>query len=206
MTFPDNKYAEIGRYWTDYAKQIQHAAASVDQARLAEAARLLGAAYRGGANVYVCGNGGSASISNHLVCDHLKGAQTDTELRPRVISLAANLETITAIANDMSYEQVFVYQLRTLANVGDVLITISSSGDSPNVVAAAQWAKSNGMKVIAMSGFAGGRTRTVADVSLHVDGDNYGVVEDIHQSLMHVLSQYLRQAEMSESLIRERKF
>jgi D-sedoheptulose 7-phosphate isomerase len=206
MTFPDNKYGDIGSFWTDYAKQLQSAAASVDPGALAQAARVLAEAYRNGTSVYVCGNGGSASISNHLVCDHLKGAQTDTALRPRVISLAANLETITALANDIGYEVVFAYQLKTLAKAGDVLITISSSGDSPNVVAAAQWAKANGVKVIAMSGFSGGRTRTLADVSLHVTGDNYGVIEDVHQSLMHTLAQYLRQAEMSEKLIHERKF
>jgi D-sedoheptulose 7-phosphate isomerase len=206
MTFPDKKYADIGGYWNDYVHRLQQAATSIDHGKLAEAAKVLSAAYRSGAHVFVCGNGGSAAISNHLVCDHLKGTQTDTELLPRVVSLSANLETITAIANDIGYDEVFVYQLRTLAKRGDALITISSSGDSENVARAAAWGSENGLHVIAMTGFAGGRTAKLAQVNLHVDGDNYGVIEDTHQSLMHVLSQYLRQAEMSEPLIRNRKF
>ena len=120
MTFPDKKYASVGDLADDYFGRYAHAAGSVDHTRLTEAATMLEAAYERGATVYVCGNGGSAAISNHLTCDHLKGAQTDTDLKPRVVSLAATLETITAIANDISYDEIFVYQLRTLAQAGDV--------------------------------------------------------------------------------------
>ncbi|MDP6884049.1 MAG: SIS domain-containing protein, partial [Rhodospirillales bacterium] len=169
-------------------------------------AATLDDAYARHAGVFACGNGGSASISNHLVCDHLKGVQTDTEVRPHVHSLATNMELLTAIANDLSYDDVFVYQLRTLAKAGDVLITISSSGDSENVVRAATWAQGNGLKVIAFTGFDGGRTAGLATAHLHVAGDNYGVIEDAHQSVMHVLAQYLRQARMNEGRIAQRKF
>ena len=178
----------------------------MDREALKAAAALLARAYENHAQVFVCGNGGSAAISNHLVCDHLKGVQTDTGLRPRVISLASNMETITAVANDISYDEIFAYQLRTLADAGDVLVSISSSGDSENVVRACQWAKDNGLTVIAMTGFGGGRTRGLADVSLHVAGDNYGVVEDTHQSLMHILAQFLRLERMPADLIPQRKF
>ena len=206
MTFPDKKYAAVGDLADDYFGRYAHAAGSVDRARLAEAAAMLEAAYERGATVYVCGNGGSAAISNHLTCDHLKGAQTDTDLKPRVVSLAATLETITAIANDISYDEIFVYQLRTLAQAGDVLISISSSGDSENVVRACQWAKDTGVSVIAMTGFAGGRSAALADVNLHVVGDNYGVVEDTHQSLMHILAQFIRLSRMDAGAIPARKF
>jgi len=206
MTFPDQKYADIAAFAADYAEQFSKASASVDGDKLKEAASRLGEAYARRATVYVCGNGGSASISNHLVCDHLKGVQTDTDLKPRVISLSSNIETITAIANDISYDDVFVYPLKTMANAGDVLITISSSGDSENVVRAASWAKDNGLEVIAMSGFDGGRSARLADTNLHVTADNYGVVEDVHQSLMHILAQYLRLEQMSDELVAARKF
>jgi D-sedoheptulose 7-phosphate isomerase len=206
MTFPDAKYPDIAAYWLDYTRHLSAAAGSVRAERLAAAAQVLDKAYRSGASVYVCGNGGSAAISNHLVCDHLKGTQTDTNLQPRVVSLSSTIETITAIANDIGYDDIFVYQLRTLARPGDTLITVSSSGDSENIVRAAQWAKDNGVAVIAMTGFDGGRSAALSDVNLHVTGDNYGVIEDIHQSLMHVLSQYLRQAAMPEDLLRSRKF
>lgn len=206
MTFPDQKYADIAAFAADYAEQFSKASASVDGGELQEAARRLDEAYARRATVYVCGNGGSASISNHLVCDHLKGVQTDTDQKPRVISLSSNIETITAIANDISYDDVFVYPLKTMANAGDVLITISSSGNSENIVRAASWAKENGLEVIAMSGFDGGRSAKLADTNLHVTADNYGVVEDVHQSLMHILAQYLRLERMSEKLVAERKF
>ena len=206
MTFPDEKFADVAAYFDAYAERLAVAAASVDRAALARAAALLDDAYARGAGVFACGNGGSASISNHLVCDHLKGIQTDTEVRPHVHSLSTNMELLTAIANDISYDDVFVYQLSTLAGAGDVLITISASGDSENVVRAAEWARDNELKVIAFTGFDGGRTGGLATVHLHVEGDNYGVVEDAHQSLMHVLAQYLRQARMSEDRIAGRKF
>ena len=82
----------------------------------------------------------------------------------------------------------------------------SSSGDSENVVQAAQWAREFGLEVISMTGFSGGRTAKISNVNLHVDGDNYGVIEDVHQSLMHLLGQYLRQLLMDEELIQKRKF
>ena len=116
------------------------------------------------------------------------------------------MEMITAIANDISYDETFVYQLKTLAEPGDVLLTISASGDSENVVQSAKWAKDNGLSVIAFTGFDGGRSAAIADINLHVDGDNYGVVEDIHQGLMHILAQFLRQSHMDDATVPDRKF
>ena len=206
MTFPDEKFTDIGAFAEAYFDASHRAQASVDRVALAQAGALLAGAYAARKTIYVCGNGGSAAISNHLVCDHLKCIQTDTDLRPRVVSLAATIETITAIANDISYDEVFAYQLRTLADPGDVLISVSSSGDSENVVRACAWAKDNDLAVITMTGFAGGRTQELADVNLHVTGDNYGVVEDTHQALMHILAQFIRQDHMTAELIRDRKF
>ena len=206
MTFPDEKYGIIGAFADDYFDRLTGAAASVDRDRLAQATDLMARTYAAGGTVFACGNGGSAAISNHLHCDHLKGVQTDTELRPKVVSLSATIETITAIANDISYDEIFAYQLRTLAEAGDLLVTVSSSGDSENVVRACKWAKDNGVSTIAMTGFDGGRSGDIADINLHVDADNYGVIEDVHQSLMHILAQFIRQAQMDISVIAERKF
>ncbi len=206
MTFPDKKFVDAGSYASAYFAQITTAAASIDRGTLEQAARILTDIYSSGGTVYACGNGGSAAISNHLVCDHCKLVQTDTDLTPRVISLSTTVEMITAIANDISYDEVFVYQLRSMAKPGDALITISSSGDSENIVRAALWANENGIPVIAMTGFSGGRSADIADVSLHVAADNYGVIEDVHQSLMHILAQHIRQAHMDEEVISQRKF
>ena len=96
--------------------------------------------------------------------------------------------------------------MKTAAREGDVLLTISSSGDSENVVKAIAWANENKLKTISLTGFDGGRSASMASINLHVLGDNYGVIEDTHQSIMHILSQYLRQLQMSEDLISQKKF
>ena len=206
MTFPDKPIDGIAAYIDAYADQVAHALASIDRVQLEKACDLLDVTYSQGGTVYVCGNGGSASISNHFHCDHLKGVQTDTTIKPRVVSLASTVETLTAIANDISYAEIFSYQLRTMAGPGDVLITVSSSGDSENVVRAATWATANHVRVISFTGFSGGRTVALADINLHVDADNYGVVEDAHQSIMHILAQFLRLRNMDASLVSSRKF
>tara|TARA_R110002050_G_scaffold299467_2_gene465209 strand:+ start:27666 stop:28286 length:621 start_codon:yes stop_codon:yes gene_type:complete len=206
MTFPDTPFKDAAGFVDAYASAVSDALASIDRTQFTAAAMLLAAAYDAGRTVYVCGNGGSAAIANHLHCDHLKGIQTDTDVKPRVVSLVSGMETITAIANDISYADVFVYQLRTLADADDVLITVSSSGDSENVVRAVAWAKDNGIKVLALTGFAGGRSASMADVNVHVVGDNYGVIEDAHQSIMHMLAQSLRMQKMTPETIRDRKF
>ena len=206
MTFPDRRYPDADAYADAYFHRVKEAAASVDRANLREAAAILTRAHSRGSMVYSCGNGGSAAIANHLACDHCKLVQTDTKLTPRVYSLSSTVEMITAIGNDISYSEVFVYQFRSLARPGDVLITISSSGDSENIVRVAQWAKENGLEVISMTGFSGGRSAKIADVNLHVAADNYGVIEDVHQSLMHILAQHIRHAHMHEDVIKERRF
>jgi phosphoheptose isomerase len=112
---------------------------------------------------------------------------------PRVHSLVANIEIATAIANDLSYGRLFSFQLESYGSPDDVLVAISSSGNSDNIVGALECAKRKGMTTIAMVGFSGGKAKELADIVLHVDNRNYGVVEDVHQSLMHVLAQYIRQ-------------
>ncbi len=206
MSFPDKKYSDANGYVDAYFSEISRAAASVDRAKVEDAAAILMKAYSDGGMVYSCGNGGSAAIANHLVCDHCKLVRTDTDLTPKIVSLSTTVEIITAIGNDISYDEIFAYQLDALAESDDVLVTISSSGDSENILRAIQVAKEKGMLVISMTGFSGGRSAKVADVNLHVAADNYGVIEDVHQSLMHLLAQYVRHLHMDEAVIRQRKF
>ena len=205
MAFPDRPYDEARSYVAGYRDEIVKAWQSVDGAALDKAAHMLETAIRARRTIYACGNGGSAAIANHLLCDFLKGIQTDTAHRPKIVTLA-HLELVTAIANDIAFEEVFAYQLRTMAEPGDVLITISSSGNSENIVRAVAWAREHGVGSIAMTGFDGGRSSRLAEINLHVRASNYGVVEDVHQSLMHCLSQHLRQKAMPPELIPQRKF
>jgi phosphoheptose isomerase len=199
--FPNVPYARAGWYFEAYAAEAAQAAGSIDPASLDRAAAVLLRAYTSGAGVFSCGNGGSAAIANHLQCDHVKGIRTATDLAPRVLSLSASIELMTAIANDMGYEDVFVYQLQSHSGPGDVLVAVSSSGRSPNIVRALTWARDHGLGTIALTGFDGGQARAVAEVTIHVDSANYGIVEDLHQAIMHALAQYVRQSRMTADAI-----
>ena len=199
--FPARSYPDATSFFSEYAAEAARAAASIEQGAMDQAAKVLIGAYTRGAVVFSCGNGGSASIANHLQCDHLKGIRTATDLAPRVVSLSNNMELITAIANDLSYDDVFTYQLQSQARPGDVLLAISSSGRSANIVGALTWARDHGLETIALTGFDGGGARKVAEVSIHVEETNYGIIEDMHQAVMHALAQYVRQSRMTADQI-----
>jgi phosphoheptose isomerase len=199
--FPTVAFPDAAAYFRAYGYETIRAANSVRLDGIEGAARLLLQAYTRHALVFSCGNGGSAAIANHLQCDHLKGIRTSTTLAPRVVSLSSNVELLTAIANDMSYDEIFTYQLQSQSRAGDVLIAVSSSGRSANIVRALRWAAAHNVKTIALTGFDGGDAREMADVNIHVDAANYGVIEDIHQAVMHALAQYIRQSQMTTEAI-----
>jgi D-sedoheptulose 7-phosphate isomerase/D-glycero-D-manno-heptose 1,7-bisphosphate phosphatase len=204
--FPSVPYRHASSYCDAYFEESARAAASIAWLEVDRAAQILNRAYTAGATVFSCGNGGSAAIANHLQCDHVKGVRTTTDLAPRVVSLSSNVELITAIANDIGYDDVFAYQLESQSRPGDVLIAISSSGRSPNIVSALMWAREHQMQTIALTGFTGGDARVVADVAIHVDCSNYGVVEDLHQAAMHAMAQYIRQSRMPADVIESSAF
>ena len=201
VKFPGGLYVSAASYFDAYAEELARAAKSIDPVMLERAAGTLLDAYLRGARVFSCGNGGSASIANHMQCDHVKNIRTATDLSPHVLSLSANVELLTAVANDTGYENVFVYQLQSQSEPGDVLLAVSSSGRSPNIVRALTWARDQGLQTIAITGFDGGAARAAAEVSVHVDCANYGIVEDLHQTIMHALAQYIRQSRMSADAI-----
>jgi phosphoheptose isomerase len=199
--FPAAPYQDAGAYFGEYARQLSRAAATVSGPAMDRAAAILLDAYTRGARVFSCGNGGSAAIANHMQCDQTKGLRTGTDLTPRFVSLSSNVEVMTAIANDLAWEDVFTYQLQSQSAPGDVLVAVSSSGRSANIVRAVTWARDNGLATIALTGFTGGGARTAADVAIHVDSANYGVVEDLHQAITHALAQFLRQSRMTADAI-----
>lgn len=194
--FPARRYDDGGSFATEYARELDHAMTSVAPAQFHAAAEVLRGAYERDSTVFSCGNGGSASIANHFQCDHVKGVRVGTGLLTRVHSLSTNMEILSAIANDIGYERVFDFQLESQARTGDVLVAVSSSGRSPNIVRALEWCAANGVQTVALTGFTGGPARELATVSIHVDSRNYGIVEDAHQACMHVLAQYVRQSLM----------
>jgi phosphoheptose isomerase len=154
-----------------------------------------------GGTLWIAGNGGSASIADHTACDVSKGTHREGAPPIRAISLASNAAMLTAIGNDIAFDQVFRKQLELYLQPGDAVMLVSASGSSPNVVEACRHAKEHGVPTIAFVGFDGGALKDMADHVIHVEVDNYGIAEDTHQSLIHVLSQYLatRRPDRSQS-------
>lgn len=145
--------------------------------------------------VFVAGNGGSAAIANHLTCDWSKGTDHHQHWPIPVISLSTNIELITAISNDMGYGRSFEYQflLQNPRSYRDLLILLSCSGNSPNIIAAAKAAIEHKVTIIGFTGFDGGELKKLCNYSIHVPSDNYGVIEDCHQIIMHALAQEIKQ-------------
>jgi phosphoheptose isomerase len=182
----------IKSFVSDYTNNLKQALDAVDVSSLERAVDILECAFLSNSTVFVCGNGGSAAISDHFMCDHSKCIYSDTKFIPKIFSLPSNMSLLTAIGNDISYEDVFSYQVEMFGQTGDVLIAVSSSGNSPNILKALKSAKDSGLQTIALVGFEGGKAKELADVVIHVPVNNYGISEDAHQALMHILAQYIR--------------
>lgn len=156
---------------------------------------VLGAAlleaWRSGRRIYLCGNGGSAGNANHLANDLLYGVGIKFGVGMRVEALSANPAVLTCLANDIGYEQVYSEQLRVKADPGDILIVLSGSGNSPNVVKALEMGNAKGMKTFAVLGFTGGRCKEIAQHPIHFDVDDMQVAEDLQLIVGHVCMQWL---------------
>ena len=159
------------------------------------AVSILGEALREswklGRAVYLCGNGGSAGNAIHLANDFLYGAGTKRGIGMRVEALSANAAVITCLANDLGYDQIFAEQLRVKGNRGDVLVVLSGSGNSPNVVKALQTANSLGMTTFAVLGFSGGQCKELAQHPIHFPMDDMQIAEDIQLIIGHICMQWL---------------
>lgn len=187
-------YSKSSEYFEVYREQVNKALAGIRLEPYDTAYETIRHAGTIGASIFVCGNGGSASIAEHFSCDHSKGVHMDTKtLRPNIVSLASNMAVITAIGNDIGYSSIFSKQLEfSSADNDDILVVVSSSGNSPNIINALDVANDRGMVTIALVGFDGGAAGQKADIVVHVNSSNYGVVEDCHQIIMHSWAQALR--------------
>lgn len=178
----------------DFSKQIKEYLEleisilnKLDQKETNNAMNLLEEAREKGSNVYVFGNGGSAATASHMENDFNKGVSEKLEKKYRFQCINANMATIMAIANDNGYERVFEQQLENKLTEEDVIIAISGSGNSENVVRAVKYAKKKGCKIIGMTGYSGGELKKLSDISLHVPLDNMQITEDIHIIFNHMM-------------------
>lgn len=160
---------------------------SLDIEEINKAMNTLEEARLAGATVYICGNGGSASTASHFVCDFNKGVSESLEQKYNFVCLSDNIATMMAYANDISYDEIFERPLHGRIKEGDLLIAISGSGNSENVVRATKYAKAQGNTVIGITGYSGGKVRELADISLHVPIDNMQITEDLHMMFDHLM-------------------
>lgn len=146
-------------------------------------------------HIFVCGNGGSASTASHFACDIVKGASYNRQSRFRIMALTDSLPTLTAYSNDVGYDCVFVEQLKNFAQAGDVLIAISGSGNSPNVLRAVEYANANGLKTIALTGRDGGKLGPLAQLNIQAPVPHMGRIEDAHMIVCHMMGYYFMDTE-----------
>ncbi len=181
----------LREFVSSYFAGLQQCFDELSAEKLEQVVEILRDAQRAGRTIFVLGNGGSASTSSHMAVDLGKGTSKNARPRLRMVSLADNIGLITAWANDVNYEEVFSQQLENLLRPGDVVIAISASGNSPNVLRAVKQANEKKATTIGFIGFGGGKLKELVQVDLTVSSRNYGQVEDFHLSLNHILSQYL---------------
>lgn len=186
------KSDQIFSYLREYAGAISYALNRVDEEALEAAKTILLKTRSLHGRIFVAGNGGSASISDHLCCDFVKGTFSDKTNALDVTSLLGSTALFTAIGNDLGYEKTFSFQLEAFQlKSHDAVILISSSGNSQNIIEAALFAQSRRASVIGLTGFDGGQLIKLSDAKLHVPANNYGVIEDSHQAIMHILAQFI---------------
>lgn len=182
---------EVFRYLREYAGSIQYGLLKIPEEEIEKAKELLKLTLVKNGRIFVGGNGGSHVIADHLCCDFMKGTFHSNKNNLIVHNLGASPALLTATGNDLGYDQTLSFPMKLYnANASDILILVSSSGNSSNIIRCGELAKSCGISVIGLSGFDGGWLARNADISLHIPINNYGVIEDCHQALMHVLAQY----------------
>lgn len=190
--FPKKKYLNSTEYFNDYINLKHNLLRQIDKKKLNEIIKIILKAIKMNKKIFSCGNGGSATTAEHLTCDFSKGSCTNTKLNIKSISLNSNTALITAIANDISYDKVFSYQLERYANTNDILLLFSVSGSSKNILECAHKAKVKKIKTISFTGFNGGKIKKLSNYNINFPTNNFGIVEDCHLTVMHYISQYIR--------------
>jgi D-sedoheptulose 7-phosphate isomerase len=178
-----------------YKTEVLKALETVDLDKVTQAIELFKDARANGRHIFVCGNGGSASTASHFACDIVKGASYNRNQRFRIMALTDQMATLTAYANDVSYDCVFVEQLRNFAQQGDLVMGISGSGNSPNVLRALEYANSIGCKTVALTGRDGGKLGPLAQLNIQVSAPHMGRIEDAHMIVCHMIGYYFMDGE-----------
>jgi D-sedoheptulose 7-phosphate isomerase len=186
----------------DYRTELVSTLSKLDLTAVESAIEWLKDARANQRHIFVCGNGGSASTASHFACDIVKGASYQRESRFRIMALTDSLPTLTAYSNDVGYDCVFVEQLKNFAQPGDVLMAISGSGNSPNVLRAVEYANDAGMKTIALTGRDGGKLGSLVHLNILAPVPHMGRIEDAHMIVCHMIGYYFMDTEYA-SIVRD---
>jgi len=176
---------------TDYFNRLSGTLDRMDTGNIEKLAEVLLQARERGSTIFIFGNGGSGATASHMTGDFLKGVSYQLEKRFRVQCLNDNVSGMMAISNDLTYEEIFVEQLKNFLRKDDIVIGISGSGNSMNVVKALQFARSQGAVTVSFCGFTGGKVREHSDLLIHAPIQDMEITEDIHFIVFHALKQYL---------------
>jgi len=171
----------------DYLNELKDVIDKIDQDEITNVMHRLLAAYRRHASVYIFGNGGSASTASHFVNDFNKGVSVNLPTGFRFYCLNDNVATLMAVANDISFDKIFTLQLKNYLRDGDIVIAISGSGNSTNVLEAIEYARSRGVETVGLVGYSGGRLKDLVDHCVHIRIDDMQKVEDLHLVVNHVM-------------------
>jgi len=188
-----------GSFFSNYAERLQQALAVSDWSGVEELANAMLDAWQKGRQVFLCGNGGSAGNAIHLANDFVYGVAMKTGQGIRALSLSANPAVLTCLANDLGYDHIYSEQLAVQAQSGDILIVLSGSGNSPNILQALQQAQAMGVKTYAILGYSGGKCKAMADVAIHFPLDDMQMAEDLQLIVGHMLMQWLYQHRQQDS-------
>jgi len=180
----------------DYLLAVQDVLAHLDHEVVDRMIDVIWRGYEEGRTLFVFGNGGSAALASHFACDIGKGTVAGRAKRLKTIALTDNVALITAWANDKAYEEIFSEQLESLAEKGDIALAISGSGNSPNVIRGLEAGRRLGVQTLVLTGFAGGRAKTLADLCLIVPSDSMQHIEDAHLCATHAIFLAIRQRMM----------
>jgi D-sedoheptulose 7-phosphate isomerase len=177
--------------FADYANRLSHVLQTSDWSSVAELAKDMKRAWDNGNQVFFCGNGGSAGNAVHLANDFIYGVAKRTGGGIRAVALSANTAVMTCLANDVGYDHIYSEQLAVLANEGDVLITLSGSGNSPNILQVLEQARIKKVRSYAILGYSGGKALAMADVAIHFPVNDMQIAEDMQLVVGHMLMQWL---------------
>ncbi|HHV08804.1 MAG TPA: SIS domain-containing protein [Clostridiales bacterium] len=181
------------KFYDNYNGSLIEALHAIDPQQLSGLTDAIDRAYQNGNQIFILGNGGSAACASHWVCDFNKGVNTPNSKRMKMYSLSDNTSIVSALGNDISYNDIFSYQLKNFAAQEDLIICLSVSGKSPNLISAVEYGNKIGCNTYSIIGDYEGELGRISKHAIIVKSKNYGVVEDIHLIINHMISQYMKE-------------